>query len=183
MNYAGDGSEIDEAVKALPVFASHGSHDEGRRGASQREQKGPREKADLNKAAVEDVVDHAGQDEPELRNDYSRVAGAEARECSLDVVTREEEDEDREMECRIEEGVETDKAAETDQKSEVGGETANGGDGERGEQNVYRPVAGVVGNIVDRVGVGFEAARREEVYQPCQRGEAEKVGQDFQDDD
>src|SRR5271170_1487289 len=89
---AADGGNVDEAVDALPVFAAHGSQDEGRRGNGQGEKDEPREEADLDEAALERVVDHAGPDELPLCDDFAGMAGAQAGEGGDDVVSREEED-------------------------------------------------------------------------------------------
>ena len=59
---AGDGGDVDEAVEALPVLAAHGAHDEGRRGAGEGEQDDPGEEADLDEAALVEVVPHGGPD-------------------------------------------------------------------------------------------------------------------------
>ena len=95
------------------------------------------------------------------------MAGAEAGEGGGDVVAGEEEDVGGEVERRVEEGVEADEAAEADEEAEAGSEAADGRDGERGQEDVERPVAGEVGDVVDGVGVGGEAARGEEVEEPC----------------
>lgn len=63
MDDTGDSGDVDEAVETLPVFAAHGSHDEGWRGAREGEQEEPCEEAYLDEAALEDVFDHAGPDE------------------------------------------------------------------------------------------------------------------------
>jgi len=75
---ASAGCEVDEAVETLPVFAAHGSHDEGGRGAGEGEQEEPGEEAYLDKSTFEDVIDHAGPDELPLGDDGSGMAAAEA---------------------------------------------------------------------------------------------------------
>ena len=63
MDDTGDTGEVDEAVETLPVFAAHGSHDEGGRGAGEGEKEEPGEEAYLDEAALEDILYHAGPDE------------------------------------------------------------------------------------------------------------------------
>src|ERR1700730_11090528 len=46
MDNAGGGGDVDEAVEALPVFAAHGSEDEGGRGDGEGEEKEPGEEGE-----------------------------------------------------------------------------------------------------------------------------------------
>lgn len=100
------------------------------------------------------------------------MAGAEAGDGGRHVVAGEEEDVGGEVERRVEEGIEPDEAAEADEEGDARREAADGGDGERGEESVDGPVAGEVGDVVDRVGVECEDAGVVEVEEPGEGGEA-----------
>jgi hypothetical protein len=76
----------------------------------------PGEEADLDEAALEDVVNHAGPDDLPLGDEFAGMAGAETGEGGGDVVAGEEEDVGREMEGCVEEGVEAKEAAEADEE-------------------------------------------------------------------
>jgi len=85
-------------------------------GDGEGEEDKPREEADLDEAAFEDVVDHARPDDPPLGDEFAGMAGAEADEGGGDVVAGEEEDVGGKMEGRVEEGVEAEHAAEADEE-------------------------------------------------------------------
>lgn len=180
MDHSGDGRDVDEAVEALPRLASHSAQDRGRRGDSQREQDEPCEEADLDEAALENIVPDGRPDELPLLKECAGVAGAEAFEGSGEVVSREEEGVGCEMQRRVEEGVEADETTEADEPRESRREAAQGRDGEGGEEGPEPPVAGEVGDEGDGVGIELKRARGVEVDEPCGGRKEEKVRGDLE---
>jgi len=87
--YSGD---VDEAVEALPVFAPHGSQDEGGRCDCKGQQDGPGEEAYLDEAALAEIIENSRPDELPLGDELAGVAGAETGEGCGYVVAGEEED-------------------------------------------------------------------------------------------
>ena len=183
MDDACDGSDVDQTMQALPVFASHGPHDKGRRGGREQKQNEPGQKAHLDEAALEQVVDDGWPDDLPLRDDLAGMTGADTAEGCCDVVAGEEEDVGGEVERRVEEGVEADQATEADEKADARGETAQRGDGQRGQKDVERPVAGEVGDVVDRIGVELERAVAIKMQQVEEGGEAQEMQQELEGDD
>ncbi|MCU1224466.1 MAG: hypothetical protein JWQ42_2559 [Edaphobacter sp.] len=111
------------------------------------------------------------------------MAGADAAQDSGEIVAGEEKDIGGQVKCRVEEGVETYEAAETDEPGNLRRETAEGGDGKGGEEEIDRPVAGEVGDVVDGVGVESEGAGGVEVQEPGEGNKAKDVEQGFDGDD
>ncbi len=123
----------------------------------------PGEEADLDEAALAEVVPDGGPDALGLGEESCRVAAAGGGEGGGEVVSGEEEDVGGEVEGRVEEGVEADEAAEADEPAEARGEAADGGDGEVAEKDPEGPVAGEVGDEADGIGVEREVAGAEEL--------------------
>ena len=161
MDDCGDGCNVDEAVKAAPVLASHGSHDKGRRGDGEQEEDEPCEESHLNKAAFAEIVEDRGPDLLPLGDEFAGMAGAEAMERSGQIVAREKEDVGGEMQGGVEESVEANEAAEADKPGDLWREAADRGDGEAGQKHVERPVAGEVRDVVDGVSLQGERTRGE----------------------
>lgn len=112
VDYSGDRGHVDEAMETLPGLASHGPHDEGGRGSSEREEDDPGEEADLNEAALADVVQDGGPDLFPLVDGYGWVPGADAAQDGGEIIAGEEEDVRREMQRGVKEGIKADETTE-----------------------------------------------------------------------
>ena len=84
------------------------------------------------------------------------------------------------MQRRIEERVEAQQAAKADEVREPGMQAAQRGDGERDQEEPERPIAGKVGDGVDRVGFERERAGAILLQQPEHRKQTEQVDDDFE---
>ena len=177
------GCNVDEAVETLPVLASHGSQHERRRRDGEEEEKEPGEDANLNEAALQQVVEDGGPDLFPLGDEFVGMTDAEARDRHREIVAGEEEDVGGEVERRIEKSVEADQTPEADEPRDLRGEAADGRDGEAGEENVESPIAGEVRDVIDGVGVKGERAREVEAQQPRERREAQEMDKDFEGED
>ena len=178
-----EGGEVDEAVEALPVFSTHQAEDGGGTGEGEGEEDDPGEEADLDEAALFEVVEYGGPDGSPLREDLAGMAVAGGRERGGDVVAGEEEDVGGQVEGGVEEGVEAEEAAEADEPGDAGGEAAEGGDGEREEEDPEGPVAGEVGDVVDGVRVEGEGAVAIDEQEMGEGGEQEEVGERLDEED
>ena len=179
----GKGGDIDEAMEALPGLAAHRAQDDRGAGEGEGEEDEPGEKADLNEAALLEIVPDGGPDEMPLGEEIAGVTGGGGVERSGQIEAGEEEDVGGEVEGGVEEGVETDESAKADQETKARGEAADGGDGERAEQDPERPVAGEVGDVVDRIGVEGERTVLEDEEQVEEGRKETEVEGGFESED
>ena len=183
MDDSSNGCNVDEAVEAAPVFASHGAQDKGWRGDGKQEEDEPGEESHLDETALAEIVEDRGPDLLPLGDEFAGMAGAEAVERGGKIVAGEEEDVGGKMEAGVEESVEADETAEADEPGDPGREAADGSDGETGEDHIERPVAGEVGDVVDGVGLQGERAGGERVPKPEHGCEADEVSESFEEND
>ena len=118
-----------------------------------------------------------------LGEEFAGVAGGGGAESAGEVISGEEEDIRGEVEGGVEEGVEADEAAEANGEGEGRMQAAQGGNGERAEQDPERPVACKVRDVVDGVGVEGEGAVMKDVKEPEERGEQEQMQEGFGGED
>ncbi len=179
MDDGGQGGNVDETVKALPVLAAHGAQDWGGAGEGESKEDDPGGEAYLDEVSLFEVVEDGGPDLATLGEDLAGVAVAGGGEGGGEVVSGEEEEVGGEVEGGVEEGVEADEAAEADERGETGGETPEGSDGERAEEDPEGPISGEMGDVLDGVGVKGEGAVAVDEEQMGEWEEEKEMGKDL----
>ena len=137
-----DGSQINQAMEALPVFAAEAAYPACSRGERERNQEDEGREADGDERALADVLQHFVQIEEFIQPDVGKK-----------------------MERRIEKCEETDHAADANQPI-LAGDAPQRRDGERDKQEDEGPVAGGMGDNFDWI-----RAKPVVKPLPCQTGQ------------